>query len=339
VIKFDIPENYKYDLIAIPTSTVSFNIPDFINLQNGYWAIKHFPIKMLEHWKEWLGTIRIEKFEKSRLFIVVIRKSNATEFLDKENYKLCQDIHRLYFGLLISSPSIGYDGCIRITGSTKEGETNVRQYNIYNKTFKIIGDPYKKINEYHILEAKIIANRLASIENENNYKRIWRIIRAFNAGLESEDPADRIHQFVRCVEGFILPEIGKTRKNYINRTKLFIGNNWENLMGLLFDIRSSFEHLHDPMNPIDESKERDRQFVLHNGAFVSEYIARYCIKRLFLRKQLWQHFESDKAIKDFWKFSLKDKKKHWGIQLDLQSIENDYNVNVFEYHAKRANLF
>src|SRR6185437_14295394 len=56
-----------------------------------------------DHWREWLGTIRVEEVEACDLFIAAKLKSAAPGVLDGENIQLNNRVWGFYHGLLLSS--------------------------------------------------------------------------------------------------------------------------------------------------------------------------------------------------------------------------------------------
>src|SRR5260370_27515078 len=76
---------------------------------------------------------------------------------------------------------------------------------------------------------------IAELEKMGGFKRIGRIWRIYQSALTNPDPLERLHQFCRCIEGFILPDIGKTPSQFQFRTELFLGLRRHELMRSLYD--------------------------------------------------------------------------------------------------------
>src|ERR1700730_11770278 len=54
------------------------------------------------HWKEWLGSIRIEEIHNCNLFLMVKAKAGAPSVLDEENTRLENSVWQSYCGLLLA---------------------------------------------------------------------------------------------------------------------------------------------------------------------------------------------------------------------------------------------
>ena len=129
-----------------------------------------------------------------------------------------------------------------------------------------------------------------------------------------EEILDRIHQYCRCIDGLILPAIGKTRQQFKSRTELFIGPGHHDLMGALYDIRSHVEHLHE--NRYLEPFDRDVRLDLVKKEAIVESIARKALSRIISKEALWPHFGNTAALERFWAFSPDERRRIWGDPID-----------------------
>ena len=118
---------------------------------------------------------------------------------------------------------------------------------------------------------------------------------------------DRIHQYCRCIDGLILPAIGKTKQQFKSRTELFIGPGHHDLMGALYEIRSHVEHLHE--NRYLETFDRDVRLDLLKKEAIVEYIARTALARIVSQDALWRHFGNTVALEQFWALSADERRK------------------------------
>jgi hypothetical protein len=137
----------------------------------------------------------------------------------------------------------------------------------------------------------------------------------------------RIHQFVRCIEGFIRPRRGKTKQDFQHRTKLFIGNDYSDQIGEIYEVRSKAEHLHDIYADY-KSLSKTAQFEkIFRMAFEAQALASYCIVQLLENKNIWSYFLDDDSILEFWQLDQGEQQKLWGKTLNfgevIQSFESD----------------
>ena len=184
-----------------------------------------------------------------------------------------------------------------------------------------------------MLDVISVAEGIKQLQGPGEHSRTWRIVHAFYEGLKANEPGIRVHQFVRCVEGFVLPEAGKTRRQLVHRTKLFVGPGHESLVGHLFDIRSAVEHLHGPLSTIPGGNDIERGLVLLRRAYEAEVLARYCVHRLFSSLALWPHFRGDAALANFWTLSDTKRQNLWGNTLDFKTA-----VRIFDEERARLQM-
>jgi len=101
-------------------------------------------------------------------------------------------------------------------------------------------------------------------------------------------------------------------------------------MGEIYDIRSTVEHVHSPLAPIQRPTERERRLAGLQRAIQIEEIARYCIRNFLLNSALWLHFENDVAMQAFWKLPAADRQKLWGPILDFSTVKRAFDDRFIE---------
>lgn len=264
----------------------------------------------------------------ANLFFVAHALSATPEVLDQENEDLCQSVHRLYFGLLIAAPYLGHTEATRMTGVNQAGMVNVRQVSYYDAVPGPPGCRGAGLDDAMLRGAYAAAEGIAALEAGGGHERTWRVIHAFHEGLLSLAFGDRIHQFVRCVEGFVLPETGATRRQFINRSQLFLGPGHEQLLGELFDIRSKVEHLHGPYAAFAAPDRRAADLMLAEWNFKAESIARACLQRLFTTRALWPHFVDDAALSRFWTLTPAVRSGFWGQPSNINATFGHFNTRT-----------
>jgi hypothetical protein len=86
---------------------------------------------------------------------------------------------------------------------------------------------------------------------------------------------DRLHQFVRAVEGVIKPTIGQSRRQFVHRGQVFAGNSEtaRTLLGELYDLRGLAEHLHRFDAGLAAHPQRDRESISLRRAYQAQLLA------------------------------------------------------------------
>jgi hypothetical protein len=139
----------------------------------------------------------------------------------------------------------------------------------------------------------------------------------------ARDLLQRIHQYTRCIDGFVTTEKGQGEKNFKSRTELFIGPRHHDLMGGIYDVRSSVEHLHEDryLDPL----KRETQVDLTKKEAVIEHVARTTLARIVLNDTLWQHFTNKAALAEFWKKPATERQAIWGASIDPMDALKEFD--------------
>jgi hypothetical protein len=134
---------------------------------------------------------------------------------------------------------------------------------------------------------------------------------------------DRLHQYCRCIDGLILPDTGKTRKQFKSRTELFIGSHHHDMMGATYDVRSDVEHLHE--NKHLEVFDRNARLELVKKLEMMEYIARSALVRIVMDRNFWPHFANTPALQAFWALDDPQRRALWGATINPTDALADFD--------------
>jgi hypothetical protein len=93
-----ITDGEKYALLGLSVKVTDPAVAT-LNLSPGFQVIGANEFTVPDHWREWLGTIRVEEVEACDLFIAAKLKSAAPEVLDGENIQLNNRVWGFYRGL------------------------------------------------------------------------------------------------------------------------------------------------------------------------------------------------------------------------------------------------
>ncbi len=323
-----IPTGSKYALYALRTSYVSDELADGVKLGGGLSALRSLPIAFPAHWERWLGELQVKELSQASLFLLATAPATKLSDLDDENTALTERVNRFFFALLIALPSsIPLEG-MHLTGAAADDQPDVRRQGRLDAITSTVGATLPEIDGRILHAACELAAGLEAIQRQANYRRLWRLVHALHVGMTSRDLGSRTHQFVRCVEGFLLPEIGKTRRQFAHRCQVFVGPHHRSSIKRLFDLRSAVEHLHDPLRVLDEPDERARILRLGRCAHQAEAVARFCLSRVLASETLWPHFSSDESIRKYWQLGLTEQKELWGEPLDFEAASNQFDPRM-----------
>ena len=71
--------------------------PAAFRLSDGTWVMPGVPVSDLGIWKEWIGSIRMERLEKANLVLFVEEPSSNPEILDAVHKRLGDDLSRMFY--------------------------------------------------------------------------------------------------------------------------------------------------------------------------------------------------------------------------------------------------
>ncbi len=153
----------------------------------------------------------------------------------------------------------------------------------------------------------------------------------FLNGTRSDHVYEKIRNYVRTIEAFILPDTGKTTKQFKSRTEIFIGTGQHEIITELYEVRSAIEHLHDPLVKLNGESNKQKFTELLKLGITAEYMERNCIVRFIENHHLWDYFSSDEKIIQFWEMENAKKKELWGEPIELKKIEESFDANRVVY--------
>lgn len=318
----------KYGLIALANIRLEETVPSEIELAPNLWITRSLPIALDSHWREWVGSIEAERLEKAALFLVAKGASRTPELLDNENKAYQNQAYYLYWGLLLTGFFQLYDYApLQLTGAKQASGLDIRSISRMDKPEFIPGTPITTLDLRRLRNSAFVADAISQLIGRKKHPRLWKVIHGFSAGITSHLAEDRLHQFVRCIEGLIYPDIGKTERQFKSRSEVFVGPRDHELMGKLYELRSAVEHLHDPLTYIDGSASQEKVIALFRKSFEAEAIARYCLARFLRSPGLWPYFEDDSTLEEFWQLEKSEREKLWGAPLDISRISKEFRAD------------
>ena len=322
--------SYKYTLFAIPGVRLPSQIPDLLALGNGLHFSTGLPMEVPDRWKTWLGSLRFREVDEAGFYLLAVAPSLEPSVLNGENQSLTSTVYDLYIGVMVSVPYLSHQRITALTGANTGEGADVRQVWDYSRTYYTLGSPRTQITVGRLKQAAQFASALASIKRTDGAVRLARIIRTFMAGVQAYEMDVRVHQFVRCTEGFVHPPFQSAKRTFAHRTQQLIEGNFDTVLGELYTIRSTTEHLLGPMKAITAPTERERRLLLLQRAVQAETLARYCMWNFLRSPHLWEYFVSDDSIEKFWNLPERQRRALWGSRLDLAGATREFEPTALE---------
>ena len=310
-----IADSEKYALVGLEVKLEGKPPPE--QIAPNLWVLTATTFDVPPEWRDWLGSIRTNEVAGSNLFLVSKLASATPDVLDGENQSLQQRVQHFYVGLLLSVMFSPSHKPVMLTGARRDGVIDIRQQMDLELPAPQVFRPYPPVVADDILLAAQLGQELNAMLLATEPGELWRFFRTLHLYVETravEELLDRIHQYCRCIDGLILPAIGKTKRQFKSRTELFIGPAHHDLMGALYNIRSHVEHLHE--NRYLETFNRDVRLDLLKKEAIVEYIVRTALTRIINQDVLWPHFGNTAALEKFWELLPDERRKTWGDPID-----------------------
>ncbi|NOT34436.1 MAG: hypothetical protein HOP12_09730 [Candidatus Eisenbacteria bacterium] len=305
------------------------SIPARLSLGNGLYATRALELTVPSHWRDWLGSLAWDELHDANLFLWTVAPTENPSVLDEENASLQTRVFMLYYGLMLAARRISTNGRGKVLTGARETEVDVRQHGWIDPLFPNEGSFQAAVARIELQEAAVLGNAITEIQNDTSFRRLRVALRCFHNGLREHDPPERIHQFVRAIEGCILPQPGRTKSQFASRTALFVGPHEQEWARALFDVRSAVEHLNDQLESVAMSVREEAIRRVLRFAFEAQALARYCLHRIFADATLREHFRDEESLGRFWSLEERERRALWGSPLDLALVRSEFDAEFF----------
>jgi hypothetical protein len=319
-----IEDGEKYGLVGLKVKLEGHLPPGKIS--PNLWVLADTKFNVRPSWREWLGSIRVEEVEDCNLFLLSKLPSETPGVLDAESNAVQQRAWTFYVGLLLASTFAPAHRPVLLTGSRKGGEIDIRRQQDFDSPIPGVIRPYPSVVPDNIRTASHLGENLeilAMAPISGGHWRLFRTLHIYTEARTAGEIVDRIHQYCRCIDGLILPAVGKTRQQFKSRTEIFIGPGHHELMGELYDVRSAVEHLHE--NRYLETFDRSMRLDLVKKEAIVEHVARSALARVIGDDTLWSHFANTPALEKFWTLTSAERTKIWGDPIDPLTAIADFD--------------
>ncbi len=211
MVEHKFQDKSKFSLLTF--NNVYVELPsEAFQLSGGTWAMPGIPVRDLGiWWKEWIGSIRMERLREANLVLFVEEASANPEILDAVHNRLSNDLS-LLFSLLHLRGGIECESADLLCGSSQQSAPDIRQMGQLPTFFQSKGYRRAPITEEWLEDATALrAGAMAMAAGTAEFRRLIRGLNTLLRGLK-ETGQDRLHQFVRSIEALILPDVGKTKR-------------------------------------------------------------------------------------------------------------------------------
>lgn len=304
-----IPENHKFTVIAL--GGVWHGI-EHVETDGGVFT-RSAPLAPDDFWIRSKGEIWAEAIREADLFLVATMES-ANSNLDHETTELANRCDLLRHGLALASRHFRCGTGVLLSGTNQCGQLSVRQV---GETPKLLRHPDARsmqLTRPDFLTAAVFARELHAPFMTTGH-RLKLSVESFMDGMESREAVERIHYFVRSVEGVVRPRRSSTQKDFVVAVQSVLDSDHRDAIDEMFRIRSADEHLNDPMDEIAGSDETEKNVILFRRAAEAEAIARAFLTHVLENVALQaRRFPADLSASTYWS---DEDRLLWGMPLDL----------------------
>lgn len=305
-----IPKQHKFAVIALPNVWHRVEEVTHGNITVG----RVPPVAIDETWKHWLGSLQSDRFAEADFYVWAAVPSPSPSILDSENNALTLRCERFVTALAIAMPHFTCDRAIEATGARDLHGIRVRQVGSINPFLGGPNVPRMQLTEGDVQGAHELVGVVEELARFPN-SALAKSTKSFLEGMQTSNPARRLHAFVRCVEGVIRPSIGTTRVDFIERVQSIMKGDARATLEQIYDIRSADEHLKDVLETLPGTNDVKLR-LLDARVVQSETIARHFLKTVFASNRLRGLLQSKSSAEVFWE--SRDTAL-WGMPLDLEA--------------------
>lgn len=164
-----------------------------------------------------------------------------------------------------------------------------------------------------------MAANLTALYAREPTPRLLKGIRSFVSGLESQHGEQRLHGFVRALDGVTKLPRGKSEREFVKRCQIFTGSTTrdQKLLSELYRLRSAGEHLNPFELELSQYLRTDWEAVAMRRTQQAEALARHVFVRILSSHEFVDRFSQDEWLDVLWAKSSAEIMEAWGEQVDL----------------------
>jgi hypothetical protein len=157
------------------------------------------------------------------------------------------------------------------------------------------------------------------------YARVRRGFRAFLAGIRERNLDERLHQFVRALDGILRLPANGGQPQFVHRCRLFTEFYGQSaVLREMYRFRNTFEHLNDWRGAAGQAPVVPDERTAALRAYQAEILARRVFQRLFSNPDILRRFETDEDIDGFWAAQGSHQRVVWGPSFNLEEASRGF---------------
>jgi len=325
----DFPPNCKFAMLAVQNARA--DVAADLRLQDGTRVLTGLPFPLDQAWRIWLGAMQSSNLENCNLFVVSLATGGWPEgqlaiFGGEVDVRLMADVGGI-FAFLRLVGSIEYTSAFLLAGHFENGQPTCRHFantEHFNRTSGCF--PWAVGQADLELAARLHRTYTGLLKRFPERWRFGRGCNALKSAYERHYASDRMHGFVCALEALVLPEIGKTERQFISRCALLAGPKSKEpeirrVLQEVYRMRCDVEHMHDWDRSLIAYPVSEREDIAHWRTRQMEELASAAYRKIISDAALHSHFYDDAATARLWKKKDDDLRREFGEICDISNLK------------------
>jgi hypothetical protein len=271
-----------------------------------------------------IGTDYAKAFRSANLVLVASRTSETAGILDGESQELERRVYSLLYGIFMNGVPNYWPGVLTLGSTPIRGHAWANRISLINDLFR---------NE-DVLAAPVTVERLRGAERvipgmievfgtDPDYTRLRRGINGLIQGWKARSVLDRLHAFVRTLDGLMKLKQGAGERQFAEKLTTFATSTRLHEIALeIFRLRSFNEHLSEWPSKLGYIAEQDRPRFVSHRAVQAEALAGAAYRTLLSDVSLLQEFRNS-TVDVFWN----ERRDRWTSRFDLDAFDTHFSYS------------
>jgi hypothetical protein len=323
VMPFEVPAGHKFACFALEHVSLDATLRgpvDPLRLGDNLTVLFQSPFDLGPTWREWLGSLQMDRLKNSNVLLVATAPSKALAILDGENQRLITKALSLFYALFMVD-IFYHESAIAFSGaSLGDGDgVEIRQTSHVQPHYRpsrFAGSPLRR---GHFEDAGRIAEGIRLTHAPGiGTSRLKRGFHSWILAMQEADGGERLHQFVRSVEAVIKPTIGKIKRKFVCRCQLFVGDSNDNAEMLqdLVEMRGCIEHLNPVLDAVAKYPPDNRETIIQQRICQAQLLASFIYAQIFSDTAMRTLFSDENQIDQLWQSNRDQQRALWRTKLD-----------------------
>lgn len=270
-----------------------------------------------------IGVDYAEAFEGS-IAMMASMLSQTAGILDAESIQLEHRAYMLLYGVLMQGVPQFWPGIITIGSKPGNQEPWANRLVVMDQFYRHRDVVLFRVTPDALQLADGVVSGLIEVFPGHSIPEFARVRRGINsliAGWKAGPALDRLHMFVRALDGLMKLEQGAGERQFVDRTMMLAnGNRIDDIAREIYRLRSFNEHLSDWPRRLASIREPDRPMFVSRRAFQAEVLAGETYRRMLSDPTLRCSFRTDADVEGFWNGGA----AAWTPKIDLDAQDRRF---------------